>query len=67
MAFISGFVSKETLFETIEEEIQKSGKQISIGMDKDHLPDRSWLVNILHLINPKHSYFINKFGVNREA
>ena len=32
-------------------------KEYDIGADEQHLPDRSWLLNVLAILKPDHEFF----------
>ena len=50
VGFIPDYVSKIDLHEEIERII----KPKTLGMDIDHMPDRTFLVNTLKTIKPNH-------------
>ena len=41
----------------ILEEIELAIKPKSTGLDYEHLPNKSWLVNVLYTLKPSHKFF----------
>ncbi len=46
----------EDLLNIVEELLKKD--KLTLGLDPDTRPDKEWLIDVLHMINPKHPIFL---------